>query len=166
MNRLINEKTIGLLNYRIQQEELSSRLYEQMYLFLSDKGYTVAAQLWHKFADEEQVHVDWAKEYLLAYGIKPELMDLDAPVCDFIDLKDIAERSLDHEILITEQLNNLASEALKMNDHVLYSLANKYLYEQIEEMDKTQTIVDMFETFGNTPEANLLIEDKLEKFLE
>ena len=165
MNKLINDKVIALLNYRIQQEEVSSRLYEQMYLYLEDKGYIVAAQVWKKFANEEMVHVQWAKDYLLAYGVKPELMDLDAPICEFEDLYDISKQSLEHEILITEQCNNLASEALKMNDHVLYSLAQKYLSEQIEEMDKTQTIVDMFETFGNSPEANLLIDKKLKKFL-
>ena len=164
-NILIDEKAIKLLTYRIQQEELSSRLYEQMALFLDDKGYKNSAKVWFKWASEELNHAKWAKDYLLAFGVTPALQDLDSPGMSFSSLCDIIRKSYEHEINITKQCNELAGEALKLNDHVLYSLATKYTHEQIEELDKLQTLMDVIETFGESKEAMLLLDSHIDEYI-
>ena len=164
-NTLISEKAVKLLTYRIQQEELSSRLYEQMALFLDDKGYKNSAKVWFKWASEELNHAKWAKDYLLAFGLTPMLQDLDAPKINFTSLCDVIRKSFEHEINITEQCNELASESLKLNDHVLYSLAVKYTHEQIEELDKLQTLMDILETFGESKEAMLLLDSHIDEYI-
>lgn len=164
-NKLISEEAIKALTYRIQQEELSSRLYHQMSLYLNDKGYINSAKLWQKYADEEMNHAGWAKEFLLDNGVKPELEDLDAPICDFNGLPDIIQKSFDHEISITEQCNELAQKALARNEFMLFALAQKYCAEQQEELGKLQTALDLLETFGTEKHTLLLLDSHINEYL-
>lgn len=164
-NKLISDKAVSLLNYRIQQEENSSRIYEQMSLFLDNIGYKNSAKVWSKWSSEEMNHAKWAKDYLLSFGVTPELMELECPDITYTSLSEIITASHEHEIAITQQCNALAQEAMNMGDHVLYSLASKYVHEQIEELDKTQTLVDILETFGTSKEAMLLLDSHIEEYV-
>lgn len=160
----MKKEVIELLQYRIQQEQLSSRIYEQMSLWLDNNGYTGSAKLWDKYSHEELGHAEWAKEYLLSFGITPELRKLDAPAIDYKSLCDIIEITFEHETEITRQCNELASKALSMSDHTLYSLATKYCHEQVEEMSKAQTLKDYLRTFGESKELLFMLDEKLGDF--
>lgn len=138
----MDKKTIDILNYRIQQEQLSSRIYEQMSLWLDNKGYKNFSTLYSKYSQEELEHADWAKHYLLSYGISPKLEKLEAPDCSYTCLCDILEMTLDHEKEITRQCTLLYEYATKNCIGTLVALSLKYLTEQIEEQDKAQTLVD------------------------
>ena len=77
---LISDKTIELLNYRIEQEDYSSRLYLSMSLWLENAGYA-SAKLWKKYSSEEANHADWARTYLLSLGIQPKTGALEDADC-------------------------------------------------------------------------------------
>ena len=106
-------------------------------------------------------HAQWAKEYLLDMGIQPIIPALPKPEQTFGGLSDIIKKSYDHEILITTQCNELAREAMKNGDHLLYQLANKFLQEQQEELGKVQTLVDKLEAFGEDKIALRLLDNEL-----
>ena len=160
-NPLINDYCINLLNYRIQQEELSSRIYLGMAMWLENKGFSGAGALWRKYSNEELVHADWARTYLLSFGIQPNTPKLDQPEQDFAGLPDIIEKSYLHEIEVTRQCRELASESQKMGDHPLYELALRYLHEQVEEMNKMQTFIDKLESFGTDKLALRLLDNEM-----
>lgn len=166
MNELINQETIQLLQYRIQQEELSSRLYEQMSLYLNDKGYLQFAKLYKRYAEEEMKHSQWSKDYILSFGIKPELQRLDSPECEFDGLPDVINKTLEHEIEISKQCKSLAKFANDNADYLLFDLAIKYCREQIEEIEKAQTLVDMLETFGTEKHTLLLLDSHIGEYFE
>lgn len=159
-SELICTSCLELLQARHIEEEKSYRLYENMYMYLENIGYTGAGALWHKYAHEELEHADWARAYLLSLGIQPKLAALPAlEVNSFAGLPDVIKQSYKHEIEITQQCKTLAAAALKEGDHMLYQLALKYLTEQIEEQNKMQGWLDKLELFGATPE-NLRWLDK------
>jgi len=116
---LLDKKVIDILEYRIKKEEESSRLYEQMSLWLNDNGYLNTSKLYKIYANEENNHSDWAKSFLLDYGITPTLMPLSSPVIELNTLQDVFEATLEYELLITKECEELASEALKLNNHIL-----------------------------------------------
>ena len=60
---LLDKKVIDILEYRIKKEEESSRLYEQMSLWLNDNGYLNTSKLYKIYANEENNHSDWAKSF-------------------------------------------------------------------------------------------------------
>jgi len=160
-NPMIDEHCIKNLQYRIQQEEQSSRLYLSMSMWLNNEGYTGAAKLWKKYSDEEMAHADWAKEYLLAMGVNPETPVLAVQPTSFEGLPAIIRASHEHEITITKQIKTMASEALKLGDHMLYELTLRYLKEQVEELDKGQTWIDKLTAFGEDKIALRMLDEEM-----
>jgi ferritin len=152
---------VDILNFRIEQEELSSRLYQAMSLWLNDKGYVGAAKAWKTDADGEMEHAQWAKDYLLAMGVCPKLPTLPEPPREFAGLPDIIRKSYEHEIVVTQQCNDLANYAFLNGNHLLYQLALKYLTEQQEELDKVQTYLDKLTAFGESQVALKLFDTEL-----
>jgi len=158
MPNVFEKNYIEILTYRIEQEELSCRLYESMSLWLNDKGYVNAAKAWKKDSEDEMKHAQWAKEFLLDMGVVPKLSTLQEPPYSFEGLPDIIRQTFAHEILVTEQCNNLAEFAMKNSNHLLYQLAIKYMQEQQEEMGRAQTLMDKLATFGEDKIAMRLFE--------
>lgn len=160
-NPFCSKEVIDLLNYRIEQEESSSRIYHHMSLWLNDKGYTNAAKKWEQDSQDEMTHAGWAKDYLLSMGEVPATPMLKAQEDSYNTLADIIRKSYDHEINISKQCNQLAVYALKNGNMLLYSLAHKYVTEQVEELDKLQTLLDKLETFGEDKIALKLLDQEL-----
>ena len=83
-NPLIDNSCASHLNYRIQQEEYSARIYMSMSMWLNNMGYIGAAALWRKYSDEEMKHADIARTYLLSFGIQPVTPRFDQPKQNFL----------------------------------------------------------------------------------
>ena len=163
-NPFASNECIKMLNFRIEQEEQSSRIYEAMSLWLNDNGFKGAAKRWKQDSLDELKHAGWAKEFLLAMGCQPKLPALKEPVQEFEGLLDIVIQSYDHEIMITEQCNDLAKHAMGYGNHLLYQLAIKYLQEQQEEIEVGQDRIDRLTMAGNDKIAILLIDQELGDF--
>ena len=158
---VISENMISLLNYRIEQEEMSSRLYKAMSVWLNKNGFLGASKLWAKYSSEEAVHAQWAYEYLLDLNILPNVPQLEKPQADFKSLQNIIALSLKHEYEILDQLQSLAKEANLEMDFMTLELAQRYLKEQVEEIAKTTTFVDELEAFGTGGAALRLFDNKM-----
>ena len=160
-NPLLSSECAAYLNYRIEQEEYSSRIYLAMSMWLNNKGFQGASELWKKYSQEELTHSDWSRTYLLSFGVQPATPSLEAPQQTFTGLPQIIQMSYDHEILISTQVKTMATEAFKKGDHMLYELCLKYLKEQVEEHDKMQNWVDQLESFGTDKLALRLLDSKM-----
>lgn len=160
-NPFASKEVVDILNFRIEQEEQSSRLYHTMSIWLNDNGYMGASKAWQKDADGEMEHAGWAKEFLLDMGIQPKIPALKEPEQTYTGLPDVIRKSYDHEIVVTKQCSDLASFAMKNGNHLLYQLSIKYLTEQQEELGKLQTLIDKLEAFGEDKIAIRLLDNEL-----
>ena len=160
-NSFCKKECIEILNYRIWQEEESSRLYHAMSLWLNDHGYMGAAKQWEKDSQDEMKHAQFAKDFLLDMGIQPDLPQLELPKQKFTGLDQIIYESYDHELEVTRQCNELANYASTSGNHLLYQLALKYVQEQQEELGKLQTLIDNLEAFGSDKIALRLLDNEL-----
>lgn len=158
---LLPKEIVADLNYRIQQEEFSSRLYKQMALWFKNEGYAHLGALYTKYAAEEMNHAGWAEEFLLNHGIVPELRPIQSPYAEYTSCMQILEETLSHELEVTKQCEALASKALKMGSHTLYSLASKYCSEQIEEVGKAIDIID----HAKLTDDLLVLDHYIERYL-
>ena len=158
---LLSKKIIDALEYRIQEEEFSSRLYEQLALWLDDNGYLNTSALYKRYSSEELGHAEWSKAYLLDYGLTPKLRKLEAPDVDVSTLQDVFDLTLEHELDITRQCEELASLAMKESNHVLYSLAAKYCAEQHEEIGKAITNLDILALSNDMLVVDTYIGEKI-----
>jgi ferritin len=164
-NPLIDDSCISFLNYRVQQEDQSARIYLSMSLWLDNNGYVNAAKLWKKYSDEERGHADIARNYLLNMGVQPATPSLEQPEEEYDGLPEIIKLSYQHEIDITNQCSDLATHALKDGSHMLYELALHYLKEQNEEHGKMQNWVDQLKAFGEDKIAMRLLDHEIKDYL-
>lgn len=160
-NQFTPKEIVDSLNFRIEQEEQSSRLYHSMSLWLNDNGYIGASKKWDEDSAGEMQHAQWAKDFLLDMGIKPKVPALKEPEQNFEGLADIIRKTYNHELIVTKQCNDLGTLALKNSNHLLYQLAIKYMQEQQEELGKMQTLIDKLKTFGEDKVAMKLLDNEL-----
>lgn len=164
-NILLSDDCVEYLNYRVQQEEYSGRIYLAMSMWLDNNGYVNAGKLWRRYSNEEMSHSDIARTYLLSMGVQPVTPKLDAPNQTFSGLPEIIEMSFDHEIVVTKQIKELATDAMKKGDHMLYEFALAYLKEQVEEHNKMQNWVDQLNAFGTDQIAMRLLDHEMKDYL-
>lgn len=157
----MHEKIIELLNNRIQQEELSARIYKAMSVWLNYNGFAGAAKLWQKYSDEEVKHSEIAYNYLLDLDIMPAVDSLQKPQTAFESLEQIIQLSYKHELEITAQCNRLAKNSYEVGDFQTLQLAQSYLKEQVEEQAKTKYWIDRLKAFGNSKEALRLLDNEM-----
>lgn len=161
MEHIISDKVINLLNFRIQKEEESARIYLSMSNWLNFNGFNGAGKLWAKYSEEEIVHSKIAYEYLLDLDINPVVPVLSKPPQEFKGFTDIILISLDHEKEITMQCQELAKVCIEEGDFMTLSLAQKYLSEQVEEIAKTTKWADRIDAFGEDKIALRLLDNEM-----
>ena len=147
-SEFLSEAMVKLLNYRVEQEEYSSRLYLAMSTWLDDKGFVGAAKLFKQYSDEETVHATKAKNMLLSNGIRPITPALQKPKQDFLSLPDVIISALEHEKEITRQCYDLTKMAHVEENYMVVELGLWYCKEQAEELNKVQYLMDRLEAFG------------------
>ena len=157
----ISQKLIELMNYRIAQEEASSRLYKAMAVWLDFKGYSGASKLFNKYSSEESKHAEWAYQYLLDLDVMPVVPAIEKPTAEFAGLVDIINKTYEHEQKITEQCQTLAAAAFKDGDYMTLHLAQHYLDEQIEELAKSNYWVNRIEAFGSDSKILFEIDEEM-----
>lgn len=164
-NELLSDDCVDYLNFRVQQEEYSGRIYLAMSMWLDNNGYVNAAKLWRRYSNEEMAHSDIARKYLLSMGVQPATPVLESPEQTFTGLPEIIEKSYDHEIVVTKQIKELATDAMSKGDHMLYEFALAYLKEQVEEHEKMQNWVDQLNSFGTDKIAMRLLDHEMKDYL-
>lgn len=135
-----------------------------MAVYLENESFHNAAKLWNKYSEEEEAHAKKAEEFLMSFKIKPELRVLAAQPVSYEGFPDIIQKTYDHEIDITEQCNTLAEKALKEGNMMVFSLAQWYVSEQIEELSKVSTLQDLLEGYGPTALGLRLLDHELENY--
>lgn len=161
--RNLTQDLINLLNFRIEQEELSSRMYKAMSIWLNYNGFFGAAALWNKYAIEEQEHAEWAYKYLLDLDVMPRVPALMQVQTDFTSLIDVIEKSYNHEVKVTNQCQELGLSALKNGDFMTLHLAQQYLDEQKEEIAKIINWLDRLTAFGTDQSVLYLLDKEMKK---
>ncbi|TYB79508.1 ferritin [Bizionia myxarmorum] len=150
-SEFLSEAMVKLLNYRVEQEEFSSRVYLAMSIWLDDKGFSGATKLFKQYSDEEIIHANKAKNMLFANGIRPITPALKQPKQEFLSLTDVILSAMEHEKEITTQCYALTKAAHTEENFMVVELGLWYCKEQAEELNKVQYLIDRLETFGEEP---------------
>jgi len=160
----ISKKIEKLINFRIVEEEKSSRIYLAMSEYLRFHGYEGAAALWKKYSDEEMVHARKAYDYLSELDLHPITPAIPQPQIEFKSLQEICRLSYEHEMDVTNQCNDLAKAALAEGDHMTTALAQWYVTEQVEEIGKTTFWLNRIEIYGGdnmSPVALAMLDEEM-----
>ncbi|GAB4310546.1 MAG: non-heme ferritin [Bacteroidales bacterium] len=145
----MNKKVEEALNEQIKLEEHSSRIYMAMASWCEVNGYPGAAQFLYAHSDEERMHMTKLIHYVNEKNGHAILKPLEAPDCDYKSLLDVFEQILEHEIHVSESINNLYEVAFSEKDFTTAQFLQWYIMEQIEEESMFRGILDKFRLAGD-----------------
>lgn len=145
---MLSNDVIKRLNEQIKKEIYASNLYLSMSSWCFKNGFDGAGQFLFIHADEENGHAKKLITYLNETDSKVELQSIDKPEVDFKSLLDVFEKTYQHEVYVTESINELVSFMLDNKDYSTFNFLQWYVAEQHEEEALFRGIVDKIKLIG------------------
>jgi ferritin len=137
----LSDNILKLLNEQIKNELVSSQIYRAMSCYLDDKGWIESQKYYFKSAQEEIIHMEKIYEYIFEKNCKAEVPACEKVKDDYKNIRNVVEESLNHEMEVTENWNNIANTSMKDKDNDTYALSQWFLKEQVEEESKFRDIL-------------------------
>lgn len=137
------------LNNQIKIEAESSQIYLSMASWAEVKGLEGISLFMYKHSDEERMHMLKLIKYVNERGGQAIISTLPAPSSDFKSFKQMFQDLYDHEIFVSQSINDLVHVALEERDYATHNFLQWYVAEQIEEEALARTILDKINLIGN-----------------
>ena len=138
--RLLPE-IIEILNLQIANELESSQIYRGMSCWLDDNGWVEATGYFFKSSDEELNHMRKIYNYLFDKNCLAKVPAIKEVEQSFNSIREIVEKSLEHEILVTSMWEKIANLAKEKDDNTTYIFSQWFVNEQVEEEQKFRDIL-------------------------
>lgn len=143
----ISDTLENMINTQIQRELDSSMIYLSMSEYLNYVGWFGAAKLFKKYSDEELTHMHKFREYLQDRNVLPKIPASTEQPRTYECIKDIVQKTYDHEVQVSKWISEIASASLKEGDFTTYQMLNWFINEQIEEEAKALYWIDRIEMY-------------------
>ena len=137
------------LNKQVKQEAESSHAYLAMASWCDiQPGLDNVAEYFFQQSEEERVHMLKLMRFINERGGFALVPALDQPVVTHKGLKSMFEEFLQHEIAVSESINELVDMALSEKDYATHYFLQWYVSEQIEEEKSARVLNDKLEMIG------------------
>ena len=160
---MITKKMAKSLNEQLNHEFYSAYLYLSMSAYCSKMDFNGAASWFLLQYQEEQQHATRFYNYLIEQDATINLKQIDKPEKKFGTLLEAFQKSLEHEQMMTDRLNELSNEALNAKDHATYNLLQWFVNEQVEEEASVNEIISKIKLVKNDGYGLLMIDNELGK---
>ena len=160
---MLSSTMIKKLNEQINLEFYSSNLYLQMASWCESKGLEGCTAFLRRHAKEEMEHMQKLFDYVNETGSMAVLGVIDAPPCEFESVRDIFLKTLEHEQLVTQKINDLAHTAFSEQDFSSFNFLQWYVAEQHEEEKLFKSIIDKIEMIGLEHKGLYFIDQEVAK---
>jgi len=158
---MISAKMADTINTQINNEMYSAYLYMSMSAHSSTVGLKGLATWFMVQYHEEMFHAMKMYNYVLDQGGEVHLLPIKEPPKTFASALDMFEKTLDHEHFITKSINDIATLALKENDHATYTFIQWYVNEQVEEEKNDTEILQQLKRIGETGPGIFMLDGQL-----
>lgn len=137
------------LNNQVRLEAASSQAYLAMASWSEiQPGLDGVAEYFFLQSEEERVHMLKLMRFINERGGYALVPALQQPIVTFKSLKSMFEDFLQHEINVSNSINELVDQALKEKDYATHNFLQWYVSEQIEEEKNARILNDKLELIG------------------
>jgi len=146
--RSLTQATEDLLNKQIAMEGQSSAAYLSMASWCEMTGYENSAQFLYMHSEEERMHMLKLFHYVNEAGghsIQPEIIGIQH---NFSSLREVFESILDHEIAVTNSINEIVNHCYEIKDFTTMNFLNWFVEEQREEETIARRALELFDLIG------------------
>jgi ferritin len=144
----LSTNTEKALNEQVELEAASSQYYLAMASWADVQGYNGIAQFLFRHSDEERIHMLKLLTFINDRGGFAVVPALKQPPLEFKNIHDIFEQVLNHEILVSTEINKLVDLCLQEKDYTTHTFLQWYVNEQIEEEKMASKILDKLRLIG------------------
>jgi ferritin len=137
------------LNKQIRIEAESSQVYLAMAVWAEVKGLEGISNFMYEHSDEEREHMLKLIKFVNERGGHAHISELDAPNVKFESFKYMFQKLLEHEIFVSQSINELVHISLQEKDYATHNFLQWYVSEQIEEEATARTILDKINMIGD-----------------
>ena len=138
----MNPRIENALNDQVQKESSSSQFYLAMASWAENKGLNGTAQFLYRHSDEERFHMLKLIKFINERGGVAVVGQVPQPPAEYDNLEKVFELLLEHELSVTESINNVVDICLQEKDYTTHNFIQWYVSEQLEEEALARTILD------------------------
>lgn len=158
----MNQRVEKALNDQIEKEAASSQFYLAMASWAEGNGLNGTSKFFYIHSDEERFHMLKLVKFVNERGGKAVIPGLEKPTEVFKSLEQVFQLLLDHEIMVTDSINNLVDVCLQEKDYTTHNFVQWYVSEQLEEEALARTVLDKIKLIGNDKGGLYLFDRDLE----
>ncbi len=158
----MNERVEKALNEQIEKEASSSQFYLAMASWAEQQGLNGTATFMYAHSDEERFHMLKLVKFINERGGTAVVPGLSKPPSEFKSLENVFQLLLDHEIDVTNSINNLVDICLQEKDYTTHNFIQWYVSEQLEEEALARTILDKVSLIDNDKAGLYMFDRDLE----
>ena len=149
------------LNEQIHAEFFSFYLYLSVSAYFKTIHLDGFANWMHVQAQEEYTHAMKLFNFLIERGGTVKLMVLDAPEREWSSPSAAVEAVLNHELYITERIDELVNISSQEKDHATTVLLHWYVSEQVEEVATADTLMNQVKMVEGSNHGLLMLDREL-----
>ncbi len=147
------------LNAQVLIEGQSSQVYLAMASWAEiQPGIDNITSFFYRHSDEEREHMLKLIHFINERGGFAVIPSFEQPQLTFPSISHAFKTLLEHEIMVSESINNLVDIALKEKDYATHNFLQWYVAEQIEEEALARNINDKLELIGNEKSGLYLLD--------
>ncbi|NKI25407.1 ferritin [Arenibacter sp. 6A1] len=146
---MLSKKLEKALNDQVRIEAASSQVYLSMASWAEGKGLEGIANFMYAQSDEERMHMLKLIKFINERGGNANISELKAPKNDFGTFQKMFNELLEHEIFVSDSINELVHVTLEEKDYATHNFLQWYVAEQIEEEALARNILDKINLIGN-----------------
>ena len=146
---MLTKKVENSLNRQIELEAGASQFYLAMASWAETKGLEGVSNFFYRHSDEERVHMLKLIKYVNERGGHAIVPALEKPPKVFDCLSHVFQDLLDHEIMVSQEINTVVDICLKDKDYTTHNFMQWYVAEQIEEEALARHILDKLKLIGD-----------------
>jgi ferritin len=158
----VNSKVEEILNRQIAAEASSSQLYLSMASWAECHGINGTAKFLYLHSDEEREHMLKLVRFVNERGGTAIIPAIDSPKSDFDSLRQLFVLLLEHEIKVTEMINEVVHVCLQEKDYTTHNFMQWFVAEQLEEEALAREIVDKLNMIGDDKGGLYLFDRDIE----
>ena len=137
------------LNKQIELEASSSQFYLSMASWTEAQGMEGTSSFLYQHSDEERMHMLKLIKFINERGGVAVIPALIKPPTTFESLTHVFESLLEHELNVTESINNIVGLCLDEKDFTTHNFMQWYVAEQLEEEALARTTIDKLNMIGS-----------------
>ncbi len=159
---MISKTIEKALNEQIKLEGESSHFYLAMASWCEVNGLQGTSRFLYRHSDEERNHMLKLFMYINERGGHAITPELKKPQLNFKDVREIFNLILQHEVMVSREINELVEQCLAEKDYTTHNFLQWYVTEQMEEERLARHILDKLNLIGNDKSGMYLLDRELE----